>query len=122
MLEQRTNARHYISFPIRVEWKDEKGSNVISEGLTENISPMGALIHLPRHLPNVGSKVNLTVTEDKSTQVTVTAQVLRLERNAAHPQVAVMLVGQTKDWKKQVYEYAEQIINSQKPDSEDDWN
>jgi hypothetical protein len=121
MQERRTGSRHYISFPIRVEWKDEKGVEVVSEGLTENIGHNGTLIHLPRHLPNVGSKVNITVTENKTTQVTVPAQVLRLERNAAHPQAALLLLGSTKDWEKKVWEYAGQVIAAQKPES-DDWN
>lgn len=122
MPERRTGSRHYISFPIRVEWKDEKGIKIVSEGLTENIGPNGTLIHLPRYLPEVGSQVNITVTEDKSTQVTVTAQVLRLERNAAHPQAALLLTGSTKDWEKNVWEYAGQMLASQKPENADDWN
>ena len=121
MQERRTGSRHYISFPIRVEWKDEKGIQVVSEGLTENIGQNGTLIHLPRQLPNVGSKVNITVTEDKSTQITVPAQVLRVERNAAHPQAALLLTGSTKDWEKKVWEYAGQVIAAQKPE-EDDWH
>lgn len=122
MRERRINARHLVSFPIRVEWKDEKGLEIIEEGLTENIGQNSTLIHLPRHLPDVGSKVNVTVTEDAATQVTVTAQVLRLERNAAHRQAALMLVGSTKDWEKNVWEYAGQILAAQKPDETDDWN
>jgi len=122
MPERRTGSRHFISFPIRVEWKDDKGVEIIAEGLTENIGQNGTLIYLPRHLPNVGSKVNITVTEAKATQVTVTAQVLRLERNAAHPQAALMLVGSTKDWEKRVWEYAGQLIAAQKPEELDDWN
>lgn len=122
MPERRLGERHLISFPIRVEWKDETGEDVVEEGLTENIGPSGTLIHLPRFLPNVGSKVNLTVTENPKDQITVTAQVLRLERNAAHPQAALMLVGPTQDWEKKVWEYAGEVIASQKPDNYDDWN
>jgi hypothetical protein len=122
MPERRSGARHPVSFPIRVEWKSEKGEEIIEEGLTENIGPAGVLIHLPRLLPDVGSKVNITVTEDLSTQVTVTAQVLRLERNAAHPQAALMLIGSTKEWEKQVWQYAGDIIAAQEPDSFEDWN
>jgi hypothetical protein len=122
MPERRRGSRHPISFPIRLEWKDEKGTEIIEEGLTENIGPSGTLVHLQRQLPKVGSKVNVTVTEDASTQITVTAQVLRLERNAAHPQVALQLIGPTKDWEKRVWEYAGQVIADQKPDQIDDWN
>ena len=122
MSERRTGSRHPISFPIRLEWKDEQGAEIIEEGLTENIGPTGTLVHLPRKLPLVGSKVNLTVTENADTQVMVIAQVLRLERNAAHPQVALQLIGPTEDWETKVWEYAGQIIASQKPEEFDDWN
>ena len=41
MRERRQGARHVISFPIRVRWKDENGKEVIQEGLTENVGPHG---------------------------------------------------------------------------------
>lgn len=120
--DRRTGSRHPISFPIRLEWKDEKGTEIIEEGLTENIGRTGTLVHLQRKLPLVGSKVSLVVTETTETQILVTAQVLRLERNAAHPQVALQLVGSTRDWEKKVWEYAGQVIAEQKPEELDDWN
>ena len=83
---------------------------------------MGALVHLPRKLPAVGSEVNLIVTENPSDQVSVTAQVLRLERNAAHPQAALRLTGETADWEKKVYQYAAEIVAAEKPEELDDWN
>ncbi|MDQ3798779.1 MAG: PilZ domain-containing protein [Acidobacteriota bacterium] len=120
--ERRHAERYLISFPIRVEWKTDEGNEIVEEGLTENVGQKGALVHLPRRLPAVGSEVNLIVTENPSDQVAVTAQVLRLERNAAHPQAALRLTGETDDWEKKVYEYAAQIVASQKPDEMDDWN
>lgn len=122
MIERRKGERYVISFPIRVEWKTEDGSEMIEEGLTENVGMKGALVHLPRRLPAVGSEVNLIVTENPSDQVTVTAQVLRLERNAAHPQCALMLTDSSGDWEKKVYSYAAEIIAAQRPDEADDWN
>ena len=106
MQERRSGARYNISFPIRVSWKDENGKEVIEEGLTENVGPQGALVFLPRLLPTVGSKVNLTITENPDDEVTVTAQVIRLERNAAHPQAAFQLTDSLRVWKKKVWEYA----------------
>ncbi len=122
MDERRGGERYLVSFPIRVEWKDENGKNMIEEGLTENVGSTGTLIHLPRFLPNVGSKVNLTVTENPKNEVSVVAQVLRLERNAAHPQAALMLVSPSKDWQKNVWEYAGDLIAAEKPEEWDDWN
>jgi hypothetical protein len=122
MQERRTSARHSVSFPIRVEWKNESGESVVEEGLTENVGQAGALVHLPRKLPNVGSRVSLTVTENPKNEITVTAQVLRIERNAAHPQAALMLTAGMRDWEKHVWKYAGQLLSTEEPDDYDDWN
>jgi PilZ domain len=122
MDERRFADRFLISFPIRVEWNDENGKKLTEEGLTENVGRKGTLIHLPRLLPRVGDKVSVTVTERPKDEVTVTAQVLRLERNAAHPQVALMLLDEDEIWEKKVWEYAGEIIAAQKPEEFDDWN
>ena len=121
MRERRGGERHVISFPIRVRWKDETGKEVIQEGLTENVGPHGALVYLPRALPLVGGKVQLTVTEDPHDEVSVAAQVIRLERNAAHPLAALHLLDNLREWKKKVWETAGAVIASQQPEKEDDW-
>ncbi len=120
--ERRRGNRYLVSFPIRVEWNDENGEKRVSEGLTENVGITGTLIHLPRHLPNVGNEVSLTVTEKPSNEVTVTAQVIRLERNAAHPQVALMLTDEEELWEKEVWEYAGELLAAEKPEEFEDWN
>ena len=121
MQERRGGGRHVISFPIRVRWKDESGKEVVQEGLTENVGPHGTLIYLPRVLPSVGGKVYLTVTENPEAEVTVTAEVIRLERNAAHPQAALMLTENLREWKKKVYEVAGATIAAMEPEPLDDW-
>ena len=120
MDERRSAARLVVAFPIRVKWKDESGKVMVEEGLTENVGPQGTLIYLPRMLPTVGSKVELTVTENPKDEVTVKAEVIRLERNAAHPQAALMLTDQIRAWKKNVVSLAETVAN-QTPDDGDDW-
>lgn len=122
MQERRRGSRYNISFPVRIKWKDENGQEVTQDGLTENVGLQGALVFLPRTLPSVGSKVNLTVTENADDEVTVTAQVIRLERNAAHPQVAFQLTDSLRLWKKKVWEYAAEILHAEKPEDFDDWN
>jgi hypothetical protein len=122
MQERRKGTRYNISFPVRVKWKDESGQEVTQDGLTENVGMQGALIFLPRTLPSVGNKVTLTVTENADDEVSVTAQVIRLERNAAHPQVAFQLTDSLRLWRKKVYEYAAEILNAEKPENFDDWN
>lgn len=121
MQERRNGDRYNVSFPIRIEWKDEKGQKISEEGLTENVGPQGVLIYLPRQLPSVGSKVMLTVTENASDEVTVKAEVLRLERNPSHPQVALHLTDSVRAWRKKVWEVAAEIVATQKPDAFDDW-
>ncbi len=119
--DRRSGARYNISFPIRVKWKGAGGEEITEEGLTENVGPQGTLVFLPRLLPTVGSKVNLTITEHADDEVTVTAQVIRLERNAAHPQAAFQLVDSLRLWKKKVWEYAGEILAQEKPEEFDDW-
>jgi hypothetical protein len=119
MNERRQGARHVVSFPIRVRWKDEDGKEVIEEGLTENVGQSGTLVYLPRKLPTVGAKVELTVTENSDDEVTVQAQVIRLERNAAHPQVALTLLEGMRAWKKKVFDVAGAAAGDSLQDSED---
>jgi putative aminopeptidase FrvX len=121
MQDRRHSARHVVSFPIRVRWKNEDGKVVVEEGLTENVGLNGALIYLPRLLPTVGSKVDLTVTENTKDEVTVGAEVIRLERNASHPQVALSLTDGVRAWKKKVFELAAETVAGQRPDDQDDW-
>jgi len=121
MRERRGGGRHVISYPIRVRWKDASGKEVIQEGLTENVGPHGALVYLPRTLPLVGGKVKLTVTENPDDEISVTAEVIRLERNASHPQAALMLVDNLREWKKKVWEAAGATIAAQEPEKDDEW-
>jgi hypothetical protein len=119
MNERRAGARYSISFPVRVRWRSEDGKEVSEDGLTENVGPQGALIYLPRNLPLVGRKVNLTVTEDPKNEITCTAEVIRLERNAAHPQAALNLVDNLREWKKKVWAVAAETVANQKPEEFD---
>lgn len=121
MQDRRSGARHAISLPIRLKWKNENGIEVTEEGLTENVGPNGALVYLPRVLPTVGSKVSLTVTENPDDEVEVSAQVIRLERNAAHPQAALQLTDSIRIWKKKVWEVAAAIVAAEKPEGLDEW-
>ncbi|KXJ98718.1 MAG: hypothetical protein UZ17_ACD001002591 [Acidobacteria bacterium OLB17] len=101
--------------------RDAAGKEVIEDGLTENVGPEGTLVYLPRSLPSVGSKVQLTVTENPEDEVSVTASVIRLERNAAHPQAALQLEAGVRLWKKKVWEAAGAAIAAEAPEDSDDW-
>jgi len=121
MDDRRHGGRYIVSFPVRVKWKDAGGQELAEEGLTENVGPQGALVYLPRNLPTVGAKVNLTINENLNDPVSVTAQVIRLERNAAHPQVALQLTDSLRLWKKKVWEYAAETVAATKPEELDEW-
>jgi hypothetical protein len=121
MNERRGGGRFVISFPVRVRWKDENGKEVVQDGLTENVGPHGTLVYLPRNLPLVGGKVQLTVTENPDDEVSVTAEVIRLERNAAHPQAALQLTDNIRVWRKKVWELAAETIAAQQPEPLDEW-
>lgn len=121
MNERRSAGRYAVSFPVRVTWKAESGEKITDEGLTENVGQHGSLIFLPRALPVVGSKVSLTVTENPADEVTVTAEVIRLVRNAAHPQVALNLLDNLREWKKKVWEHAGNVVSAGEGEESDDF-
>lgn len=120
MQERRSAGRYAVSFPVRVTWKSESGEKMTDEGLTENVGQHGSLIFLPRVLPHVGSKVSLTVTENPADEVTVSAEVIRIVRNAAHPQVALNLVDNLREWKKKVWEHAAEVAAQGDGEESDD--
>jgi len=94
---------------------------MMEEGLTENIGPHGTLVYLPRYLPEVGCRVKLTVTENADDEISVSAEVLRLERNASHPQAALQVTRRKKVWQEKVWEYAAAILAQEKSEEYDDW-
>ncbi|PYS57558.1 MAG: hypothetical protein DMF76_21870 [Acidobacteria bacterium] len=96
--ESRYGPRYVAAFPIRAEWDTDDGVHVVSEGETENIGPEGTLVHLQRELPPVGGRVK---------KLRVVAEVLRIERNPAHPQAALQLLGETDEWRGIVWKEAE---------------
>ncbi|HYE66820.1 MAG TPA: PilZ domain-containing protein [Pyrinomonadaceae bacterium] len=102
--EQRTGPRYLASLPVRAEWDDADGGHLVAEGTTENVGPDGALVHLQRELPNVGSRVRLAVLGDEGQKLQVVTEVLRLERNAAYPLAALQLLGSTDEWRGLVWE------------------
>jgi hypothetical protein len=59
-----------------------------------------------RDLPNVGSRVKLQVLGDHGEKLQVLTEVLRLERNAAHPLAALQLLDALDEWRGIVWEAA----------------
>ena len=106
IVENRSGPRYVHAFPVRAEWDTREGVHIVAEGETENVGPEGALIHLQRELPPVGGRVNLLVLDDAGEKLSVIAEVIRIERNPAHPQAALQLLGETDEWRGLVWEQA----------------
>ncbi|OLE51358.1 MAG: hypothetical protein AUG51_22925 [Acidobacteria bacterium 13_1_20CM_3_53_8] len=120
VIENRSAGPRYLAaVPVRAEWDDEEGRHFVAEGETENVGPEGALVHLPRELPDVGSRVNLEVIGEEGTQLKVIMEVLRLERNAGHPLAALQLLDAVDEWRGLVWEPAAPQV-SRPADGEDD--
>ena len=116
--EHRSGPRYVATFPIRAEWDTADGAHVVSEGETENVGPEGTLVHFQRELPPVGSTVNLLVLGDDGEKLRVIAEVLRVERNPAHPQAALQLLGETDEWRGIIWHEA--MIQMNEADEEFD--
>jgi hypothetical protein len=121
--EIRSGPRYLVSFEVRAEWDEPGGTHVLSEGTTENVGPEGTLVHLPRRLPDVGSRVRLEVQGEDGKKLQVIAEVLRIERNPGHPLAALQLLGETDEWKGLIWEPAAPRVTAPPPppiEEEDD--
>ena len=103
--DNRQGPRYLASLEVKAEW-DANGQHVVAEGITENVGPEGTLVHLPRQLPDVGSRVRLEVLGEGGERLQVIAEVLRIERNPGHPLAALQLLGETDEWKGLIWEPA----------------
>jgi hypothetical protein len=113
--ESRTGPRYLASLEVRAEWDEPSGAHVVAEGTTENDGPEGTLVHLPRQLPNVGSRVRLEVHGETGEKLQVIAEVLRIERHPGHPLAALQLLGETDEWRGLVWEPAAPRITPPPP-------
>ena len=118
--DTRSGPRYLVSFEVRAEWDEADGSHVVVQGTTENVGPEGTLVHLPRQLPNVGSRVRLEVEGEDGQKLQVIAEVLRIERNPGHPLAALQLLGETNEWKGLIWEPAAPRVAAPAPVIDDD--
>lgn len=118
--DNRSGPRYLVTFEVRAEWDEPDGGHVLSEGTTENVGPEGTLVHLPRKLPQVGSRVRLEVQGGDGTKLQVVAEVLRIERNPGHPLAALQLLGETDEWRGLIWEPAAPRVAARPPEQEED--
>ncbi|HEV7680991.1 MAG TPA: PilZ domain-containing protein [Pyrinomonadaceae bacterium] len=120
-IEVRSGPRYLVAFEVRAEWDEPSGAHVLSEGTTENVGPEGTLVHLPKKLPEVGSRVRLEVHGEDGNKLQVIAEVLRIERNPGHPLAALQLLGETDEWRGLIWEpAAPRVAPPPPPPSEED--
>jgi hypothetical protein len=118
--ELRTGPRYLASLLVRAEWDTEEGKHIVAEGKTENVGPEGALVHLQRELPDVGSRVQLQVLSEEGQKLQVVTEVLRLERNAAYPLAALQLLDATEEWRGLVWEPAAPRVTQPETDEDEE--
>ena len=118
--DSRSGPRYLAAVEIRAEWDTKDGAHIIAEGETENIGPEGALVHLPRGLPDVGSRVRLLVLGEGAEKLQVVAEVLRIERNPGHPLAALQLLDAIDEWRGLVWEPAAPQLSARAPVAEED--
>lgn len=118
--EVRSGPRYLVSFEVRAEWDEPGGTHIMSEGTTENVGPEGTLVHLPRKLPDVGSRVHLEVQGEDGKKLQVVAEVLRIERNPGHPLAALQLLGETDEWRGLIWGPAAPRVTAPPPPIEND--
>ena len=120
-IEVRSGPRYLAAFEVRAEWDEPGGAHILSEGITENVGPEGTLVHLPKKLPEVGSRVRLEVHGEDGHTLQVVAEVLRIERNPGHPLAALQLLGETDEWKGLIWEpAAPRVAPPPPPSTEED--
>lgn len=110
--EGRSGPRYLVTFEVRAEWDEPGGAHILSEGTTENVGPEGTLVHLPKKLPDVGSRVRLEVHGEDGKKLQVVAEVLRIERDPGHPLAALQLLGETDEWRGLIWEPAAPRIST----------
>jgi hypothetical protein len=104
--ENRSGPRYLASLEVKAEWDEPSGTFFNDAATTENVGPEGTLVHLPRQLPQVGSRVRLEVLGESGEKLQVIAEVLRIERHPGHPLAALQLLGETDEWRGLVWEPA----------------
>ncbi len=117
-IENRSGPRYLASLEVRAEWDGEDGTHYVAEGTTENVGPEGALIHLQRELPDVGSRVQLRVLSEEGETLSVVTEVLRLERNPGHPLAALQLINGADEWRGLVWEPAAPQVREPEEDED----
>lgn len=121
LTDRRDGPRYVAQLTVQAEWTNaESGEHFIAEGETTNVGPHGALIHLRRDLPDVGSRVHLIVEDESGGRIEVVTEVIRLERNPVQPLAALHLLDATDEWRGLIWEPAAPRYVEPKPEEDEE--
>jgi hypothetical protein len=97
----KTPLHHRIiaNLPVQASWVDKESGEVIKvQGMTENVGETSTLVNL-EILPPVGCEVQLRILEEDKPIITVSTQVIRVERDPSKPLAALTISENLKKWK-----------------------
>ena len=115
--------RVFAKLDAKVSWMDSSlGETLTVYGNTENLSGNSVLVGV-EVLPPVGEPVSITLYDGKKEIITVSATVIRVERDPAKPKAALSIGKDIDKWQNKVLPAAQQwVTNDMKTNYEgDDW-
>jgi hypothetical protein len=96
--------------PVQASWVDEEsGETIHVEGTTENVGETSTLVNL-EVLPPVGSEVKLKILEEDKPIISVSTQVIRVERDPSKPLAALSVLENMKKWKSTAMNAAQKWV------------
>ena len=108
----KTPMHHRIlaNMPVQASWVDEaSGETIKVEGITENVGESSTLVNL-EVLPPVGSEVQLRILEEDKPIISVSTQVIRVERDPSKPLAALTVLENLKKWKSTAMDAAQRWV------------
>lgn len=102
--------RILANMPVQASWVDEaSGETIKVEGITENVGETSTLVNL-EVLPPVGSEVQLRILEEDKPIISVSTQVIRVERDPSKPLAALTVLENLKKWKSTAMDAAQRWV------------
>lgn len=102
--------RILANMPVQASWVDEESGETIKvEGTTENVGETSTLVNLDV-LPPVGSEVQLKILEEDKPIISVSTQVIRVERDPSKPLAALTILENMKKWKSTAMNAAQKWV------------
>ena len=107
MIQERRAAQRYaIAYQVLLRWTMNDGTVMEQTGMTENVGPHGCLVYIPRNIPPIDVRISVEVFSGTPDVVVSAGDIVRIERNAAHPQVALNIVEGAPAWEQGVWKRA----------------